>query len=102
MHWGAVATLHPSAESWRNSIDYEKIASTERHIMPDLTVMPRKTSPQVFLLLGRAVPIVDQLFRELGSAGEMVALIDALSDHLEGRREALELARTPPASPRGA
>lgn len=66
-------------------------------------IVPRRhaTSPEVYLLLGRAVLTIDAWFNELRSTEDMLALQNALSENLEGRRRAVALAsseRTPPAA----
>ena len=61
-----------------------------------------KVSPQVFLLLGRAVSEIDKLTHELQTSEDLLAFYSALRGNLHSRRRAVELATAERATLHGA
>ena len=54
---------------------------------------------RVYLLLGRAALMLDELMSQVHTQGEMLALIGAIEGNLSRRRQAVELSRSgPPAA----
>jgi hypothetical protein len=54
-------------------------------MLKPVVVPPAGASPAVYLLLGRAVPTIDGWIAEMRSRADVLALIEALSIHLENR-----------------